>query len=49
MSPATKEQAIVKLKGIEDKIGYPNALARLFDRHDRARQLSQQRRAGHIV
>ena len=23
MSPATKEQAIVKLKGIEDKIGYP--------------------------
>jgi predicted metalloendopeptidase len=24
MSPATKEQAIVKLKGIEDKIGYPS-------------------------
>ena len=23
MSPATKEQAVVKLKGIEDKIGYP--------------------------
>ena len=23
MSPATKEQALVKLKGIEDKIGYP--------------------------
>ena len=25
MSPATKEQAIVKLKGIEDKIGYPSS------------------------
>jgi len=25
MSPATKEQAVVKLKGIEDKIGYPLA------------------------
>jgi putative endopeptidase len=24
MTPATKEQAIVKLKGIEDKIGYPS-------------------------
>jgi endothelin-converting enzyme/putative endopeptidase len=24
MSPATKQQAIVKLKGIEDKIGYPS-------------------------
>jgi putative endopeptidase len=24
MSPATKEQAMVKLKGIEDKIGYPS-------------------------
>jgi len=24
MSPATKEQAVVKLKGIEDKIGYPS-------------------------
>ncbi|HEV3512183.1 MAG TPA: M13 family metallopeptidase [Candidatus Sulfotelmatobacter sp.] len=24
MSPATKEQALVKLKGIEDKIGYPS-------------------------
>src|SRR5258708_18238177 len=24
MKPATKEQAIVKLKGIEDKIGYPS-------------------------
>ncbi len=24
MSPATKEQAIIKLKGIEDKIGYPS-------------------------
>jgi len=24
MSPATKDQAIVKLKGIEDKIGYPS-------------------------
>ena len=24
MSPATKAQAIVKLKGIEDKIGYPS-------------------------
>jgi putative endopeptidase len=24
MSPATKEQAIVKLKGILDKIGYPS-------------------------
>lgn len=25
MSPATKKQAIVKLKGIEDKIGYPSS------------------------
>ena len=33
MSPATKEQAIVKLKGIEDKIGYPAQLARLLHRH----------------
>jgi predicted metalloendopeptidase len=24
MSPATKEQAVIKLKGIEDKIGYPS-------------------------
>src|SRR6202167_4915315 len=24
LTPATKEQAIVKLKGIEDKIGYPS-------------------------
>ena len=24
MSPQTKQQAEVKLKGIEDKIGYPN-------------------------
>src|SRR5258708_19741853 len=24
MSPATKEQAVTKLKGIEDKIGYPS-------------------------
>ena len=24
MTPATKEQALVKLKGIEDKIGYPS-------------------------
>ena len=24
MSPTTKQQAVVKLKGIEDKIGYPS-------------------------
>lgn len=24
MTPATKKQAIIKLKGIEDKIGYPS-------------------------
>ena len=49
MSPATKEQAIVKLKGIEDKIGYP-AHWRDYSTVTIVRDsYLQQRRAGHVI
>ena len=38
MTPATKEQAIVKLKGIEDKIGYPSHWRKYIQREDHARR-----------
>ena len=38
MTPATKEQALIKLRAVTNKIGYPDQVARLFQRQDRARR-----------
>ena len=43
MTPATKKEALVKLKAITNKIGYPGEVARLFEHRSEARRRDGQR------
>ncbi len=44
MTPKTKQQAVIKLHGVTNKIGYPDKW-RDYERQDRARRCLRQRHA----